>query len=322
MSVAWVLGAGGLLGSALCRALARSEVRTFLPAEPLAWDDEGRAEAQIEAAAGAFAAFVESANADWQIHWAAGLGTMGCARPVLVRETQLFGRLLAAVARQPALARTRGSLLLASSAGAIYAGATAEIVSEDTPIAPTTDYAREKLEQERMLADHVAAHPGLGALVARISTLYGPQGAHGRRRGIIAEIAHRVVRNQPVHIYVPLDTIRDYLEVDDAADALLLSMRAIAGQPRVLTRIFASGQVATLSEITAIFKRIAHRRPLLVTSSSPLGGLYKRRIQFRSVHADAASGRPPTSLVVGIARVLAAERRALAQNSRQPPMLQ
>jgi hypothetical protein len=103
----------------------------------------------------------------------------------------------------------------------------------------------------------------------------------------------------------------------------------MAGQSVALTRILASGQVATLSEITAIFKRIAHKRPLLVTSSTPLSGLYRRRIQFRSMHPPAATGRPPTSLVVGIATVLAAERRALAnpvtvaaQNSRHPPMSQ
>lgn len=312
MKLAWVIGAGGMLGSALERSLARGGVRRFVAAQRIAWDSDDQASMQLDAATTAFAAAVALAGAQWQIYWAAGVGTMGSPRGALARETRLFERLLASIGSQPALAHAQGTLLLASSAGAIYAGSSAEVVTEATAIAPTTDYAHQKLEQEQLLAGFVAARPACAALVARITTLYGPQAVAGKRQGLIAEMARRIVRNQAVNIYVPLDTIRDYLAVDDAADALAASVQSISGRAGVLTRIFASGQATTISEITAIFRKVAHRRPLIISSGSTLTQLYKRRIQFRSLQPPIETGRPPTSLVVGIARVLAAERLAFA----------
>lgn len=312
MTIAWVVGAGGMLGSALCRSLSMTGTHLFLPPERFEWDIEERAAGQLEAAARAFAASVAEADSDWQIHWAAGLGTMGSARAAVVGETQLLKRLLDSIERQPALASVRGTLLMASSAGAIYAGSNAEVIDEASAIAPTTHYAREKLEQERLLAEFVTAHPNSGAMIARITTLYGLQTMVGKRQGLIAEMARRIVRNQAANIYVSLDTIRDYLAVDDAADAMVATVQSMSAKPGVLVRIFASGQATTISEITAIFRKVSHRKPLIITSGSTLTQLYKRRIQFRSLHAPIETGRPATSLVVGIARMIAAERTAFA----------
>ena len=58
MTVAWVLGSTGLLGSALCRALRCRETALFSPAERFRWGSEPELALQMAAAVGAFAARV------------------------------------------------------------------------------------------------------------------------------------------------------------------------------------------------------------------------------------------------------------------------
>ena len=315
MTLAWIIGAGGMFGAALRRTLARAQTPVFVPEKRFDWNDEGYVARQLEAATEAFAALVSPGQC-WEIYWAAGLGTMASSADSMARETRLIERLLAALGEQSTLLQSEGTLALASSAGAIYAGSAAEVITEATATAPTTEYARGKLEQERRVADFVAAHFRTRAVIGRIATLYGSQPRIEKRQGLIAEMTRRVILNQPIHIYVPLDTIRDYLAVDDAADAMIALARARVGGSRVPMKIIASEQATTISEITATFKRVAHRMPRIVTSSSSLTGIYRRRIQFRSNMAAFADVWPRTSLTLGVSRLLAAERLAFARLGR------
>ena len=79
MSVAWVVGSGGLVGSALCRALRRDATELFCPAERFRWGCEPDLAIQLAAAVDAFADRAAAAGR-WELYWAAGVGTMGSAR--------------------------------------------------------------------------------------------------------------------------------------------------------------------------------------------------------------------------------------------------
>jgi len=206
-----------------------------------------------------------------------------------------------------------GAIALASSAGAIYAGSSDEVVTENTPPTPTTAYAREKLRQEDLIRSFTATNSRITALVARISTLYGPGQTAGRRQGLLAHIARSILCRQPIQIYVPYETIRDYIAADDAAAAMLATLRATCAKPRLLTKIIASEHPTTIAEIISIFMRIARRAPRIVTSASRLSNLYSRRIQFRSIVLPECEKTPTRSLIVGIAQLLAAERAAFVQ---------
>ena len=76
MTTAWVLGAGGLLGMALCRALRRNGTTLYSPNERFHWTNATQFAPQLETAVRAFAAIV-SISERWEIYWAAGVGTMG-----------------------------------------------------------------------------------------------------------------------------------------------------------------------------------------------------------------------------------------------------
>ena len=311
MTIAWVLGSGGLLGTALCRTLRRKGTELISPTERFLWGSVSECSSQLEAAVQAFAARVDDIER-WEIYWAAGVGTMGSSDGDLAPETRLLALLLRLVESDSRLAATRGAVAFASSAGAIYAGSPDCPVSENSAPAPTTAYGREKLRQEGLVRSFADANEGKEAVLARLSTLYGPGQSFGKQQGLIAHIARSILRNRPIQIYVPLDTIRDYIAADDAAASMIAAMRAKTEEPRILTKIVASEEPATIAEIISAFRRIARRAPHLITSASKLTGIYPRRVQFRSVVAPLGASAPRTSLLVGIAQVMAAERAAFA----------
>ncbi|MDO8843253.1 NAD(P)-dependent oxidoreductase [Methylicorpusculum sp.] len=313
MTIAWVIGGNGLLGSALQRSLQRSGTNLFTPVEQFRWKSESELIVQLETAVKDFTALVSSENG-WQIYWAAGVGTMGSEGTALTIETQILSTLLSFIESEQGLIAAEGCFVFASSAGAIYAGVTKDIITEKTPAAPTTAYAREKLKQESLISAFANNNCKVSALLARISTLYGPGQANGKQQGIFSEIARRILRNQPIQIYVPFDTIRDYITADDAANTIIACTRAIREKQGVFTKIIASELPTTIAEIISIYKRIARRTPRIVISTSNLSSLYNRRIQFHSINAPAIEKRYRTSLFVGIAQVMAAERSALTRS--------
>lgn len=314
MTIAWVLGSNGLLGKALCRALLSNGSELFSPAERFHWDNDIELTTQITTAVQAFSAKVDETD-QWEIYWAAGVGTMGSVAASFTPETQALSLLLQRLQSDPHLMATSGSFAFASSAGAIYAGSTDDIITENTVPAPTTDYAREKLLQENLVSAFTLANSRTTALIARISTLYGSGQAAGKKQGLLTHIARSILRNQPIQIYVPYDTIRDYITVGDAANAMIATLRSKNQKSQVTIKIIASEYPATIAEIISIFKRIARRKPLIVTSASKLSSLYSRRVQFRSMVFMKHPKTSATKLSVGIAQLMAAEREAFVRSA-------
>jgi UDP-glucose 4-epimerase len=245
---------------------------------------------------------------DWQIFWAAGVGAMSSTDRELEPETFALSELLKLLAADARLATWPGRFVLASSAGAIYAGSRAETIDENTPIAPTTPYARAKLAQESLLTDFTATQRNVVALIARISTLYGLGQSTGKQQGFISMVARRILRKQPIHVYVPFDTVRDYIIADDAAALMVATARSLPASEGAFTRIIASEHPTTIAEIVATFKRIVRRAPGIIISANPMSSLYTRRIQFRSRWTASSSATCRTSLHVGVSRVIAHER--------------
>ena len=311
MTLAWVVGGRGLLGTALRGALARTGTMLFAPTQRLVWTDRGELAAQIGASVREFGARAASSER-WEIYWAAGIGTMSTPEADLALETATLALLLGLAADEPALMAVEGGVALASSAGAIYAGTTQEVVTEASPVVPTTDYARSKILQEQMVSAFAQASPRVRVLNARLSTLYGAGQSPGKKQGLLSSIARAMLRNQPIQIFVPYDTIRDYLHVDDAAERIIAALRTAAVEElQMTTRIIASERPTTIAEIVSIFKRVAKRPPRIVTSTSAASRLYTKKVQFQSVVSAHGGKIVNKSLVVGIAQLLANERAAL-----------
>lgn len=321
MTLAWVIGGGGLLGTALRRTLSAGDTRLFSPQGRFAWGDDQAMQRQFALAVQDFGAQA-GAHERWEIYWAAGLGTMGADRTQMASETQALLLLLGLLAANAALHARPGAVAYSGSAGAVWAACGADVIDEDTPPATVQPYGIEKLRQEDALRQFASAWPHLPVLLARISSLYGTNQGLNKRQGLMSQVARNVVRRQPVQIFVPFDTIRDYIHADDAAAHIAFALRALPADAGAQVRIVASEQPTTIAEIVATFRRLARYNPRIITSSSRETALYTRRIQFRSLFKGAPWAPMCRSLMVGAAELLAHERhshaRANAQHAATP----
>lgn len=312
--ISWVIGSGGLLGSAIQRSIHQHGNEIFTPPFRFRWKDHDGLKHQIEAATASFRTFVGN-NDHWTIYWAAGIGNMSSSQAELESETRALSWLRNFVSLQPQEFQSRGSITFASSAGAIYAGSSEEIITETTADAPTTAYAKEKIRQEDLLKMFALERNAPSSLIARMSTLYGPGQAVSKQQGLVAHIARCIIRNRPINIFVPLDTIRDYIYVDDAASMLTCASDNFNRAERTKTIIVASELPTTIAEIVATYKRLTRKNPRIFTSTTALSNVYNPQILFRSLNELNIKPFRRTSLPVGISQVIASEKKVYAQSA-------
>lgn len=110
-----------------------------------------------------------------------------------------------------------------SSGGAVYGRATMMPTPEDHPLRPIGAYGAAKAAMEAYLSVY-ANQRGLGVTVLRLSNVYGPGQVPFRGQGAVAAFSHRLLAGAPVELWGDGRTIRDYLYIDDAVDAITTSL--------------------------------------------------------------------------------------------------
>lgn len=303
-----IIGRSGLLGSALSTACASDGLVEYQPTTNIDWSG-GTVHEDIRHVIHDFAGAL--GEKDWIMFWAAGIGTMASSSEEMAQETALFQRVLDAIESEESLLRSKGQIVFASSAGAVYAGCLDETITESSQPLPLNPYGKAKLSQEELLLTFVKKHDNTKAFIARISNLYGTGQSREKKQGLLSHIARSILRHTPIHIYVPLDTIRDYISADDAAALIVHTVKMAEGSQKDLTAIIASEEPVCIAHIIGIFRSITRTRPRLIISASPLGDSYIRRIKFRSTVVPAEK-KKITSLHHGAAEILSAERAQLA----------
>ena len=288
-TAAWIIGARGLLGKAVGRRLDVDSRWTVLDAEPLPWFDEDR---MLESAEAEFTRLL-SAAADsgegWAIFWAAGVVVTSSPQDQMDDELRVLDRVLAVFARvlRDYTNAPAGAIFYASSAGGVYAGSDDPPFSERSIPAPISPYGHFKLDAERRLANFSAAS-GASIAIGRISNLYGPGQSLTKMQGLISHIAKAQISPAPVSVYVPLDTLRDYLYVDDCA-ALVVDTTfrtvevALLGTPLVVIKNIISGQAVTISSLLGYFRTLAKGHPHVMLGSSAAASLQSLDLRLKSV---------------------------------------
>jgi len=316
MALTWVIGSGGLLGGALSLELAQSRVDTFDPGFQFSWGYSDLISKEFRKAVANFSAQV--ASEPWEIYWAAGVGTMHSSQDSLRQEADAIECLITTLLEEQGLNLQNGMFIFASSAGAIYAGVQEEVISELTPVAPINAYGENKLLQESIAQRLNQGGKGATVLSCRITNLYGLRQAGGKQQGLLTEIAKRILLNEVTHIYVPLETMRDYIGVNVAArqmiaTAFLLKKSQSQG---VYLKIIASGVSTSVAQIVAIFRRISKRNLRIVSQADSRGSQYRRVVQFRSELLLLNEGESGENLIEGVASLLTGLRNQIAQNGR------
>lgn len=296
----WVIGGRGMLGGAITREIRGRNGWRLIDADPLPWHDSEKMNARVSDTA--LALLDRAGNGPWTIIWAAGAAVTASSTYELALEREQLRRILDVIGGvlDSTDGSGPGSIFYASSAGGVYAGSCAPPFTEETVPRPISPYGRFKLDAEAIVADFGLRHR-VTSVLGRIANLYGPGQKLEKMQGLISHIALAQLSRTPAAIYVPLDTVRDYLFVDDCARLICDLVETVeAGRPAAVTKILASGQGVTVGALLGLFGAISKHRPRVTLGSSPAAAYQTRDLRLRSVVLTGLDARNLTPLSAGI----------------------
>lgn len=293
MSTTWVIGAGGLLGRHVVKAALRRGSTVLTRDVP--WHDADLSGPALAVGVDALAAV--AGERPWSVAWCAGAGVVATPKEKLDTEVRVFRAFLDRLS-----GIGPGSLFLASSAGGVYAGSPARPpYTEDSPASALAPYGEAKLAMEELAASY-AHRSGSKVLVGRISNLYGPGQNLAKPQGLVSQLCLAQITKQPLGVYVSLDTLRDYLYVEDAAQMIVAGLDELPARgERMLVKILASGRGTSVAALVAEATRVFRRRPPIVFRTSPATAVQVRDLRMSSVVWPELDALARTPLGVGLA---------------------
>lgn len=301
----WIIGSGGLLGQSVEQHLGGS-TDLYFSAQKFSWGDRERVVEQFGEECKNFFAQVD--DQPWTIYWCAGRGTLNSSPDQMSEENAVFEGLLRAIESNANTATMqRGSLFFASSAGAVYGGSTNPPFTEFTAPKSLSSYGDAKLAQEKALSDF-AKKSGVRALIGRISNVYGARQDLAKNQGLISTICFSVLRRQPVNLFVPLETSRNYIYVEDAARRIVAHTRKVASSgfgSTVVVKLIVAQDNLTIGSILNIAKSVLRIRPLVTVSSTRKVPSQPQSLVFKSVVDTELDNDSTTGFSVGMKKVMA-----------------
>jgi len=286
----WTIGAGGLIGSAVD---ARSD--TPFSGSPVGWADPVQALATLTDDLTRFSGQVR--GAPWGIVWAAGAATTSTGEAQAMAEADFFRSFAQAVA--DAGLPPDGAVFVCSSAGGVHAGSPRPPFDETTPPAPLGSYGRARLAQEQAAAEILG--PVLPVVIGRISNVYGPGQKLDKLQGLISRLAISAITREPLNLFVPLSTVRDYVYVTDVAASVHDWLGwAAARRPSAHVRVLASGEGTSVGQLVRMAQGIAHRKVPIAMGSHPSSSLQAADLRFIPSVVPDAQPRPGTPMPVGM----------------------
>lgn len=256
-----VLGAGGFIGTNLCRRLVRERfsVRAFGRSMHFRESLQG-----VEWTPGDFsdlsglATIIRAGDIVFHLIHTTTPQTANLDIEADLERNVTPSLKLLDVCRTSEVAR----VIFVSSGGTVYGCAQQIPTSETAPTEPITAYGISKLAIEKYLALYHHLY-GLDFRVLRVSNPFGPFQLTIKHQGVIAALISHGVRNETFEIWGDGTVVRDFVFVDDVVDALLLA----AESDRADTRVFniGSGQGRSLQALVravekALDKKLAIKR--------------------------------------------------------------
>jgi len=295
-----VIGRRGLIGSAIARSV-RYRHELFDPVANVRWDDDDSARSDLRAVIDGFQRFV--GDEKWAVFWAAGKGHLGSTSADLRAEEELFGVLLSSIVEWGS---TKGLIALMSSAGAIWSAPTHGSITESTNASGTSPYALSKLHLEGELTS-LCNNTGLCGLVARLSSVYGVNQDLHKPQGLISRLCASSIMRRPVEIFVPLETTRNYIYANDAAEMMLdvaeslLSEHDARGNCTV--RIFCSRDNHSIASVCASIETVSRRKLLITTRLGQEASRYPLHFRLKTEFPELTNRLERTTLIAGVADV-------------------
>lgn len=295
----WTIGSGGLIGSAI-NAVSESAFAAIR----INWRESPRSILDLDENLNSF--FKEATHyQSWAIIWAAGAATTATTQSDADNELELFTLFLSLLAsKQPTT--TPGSFVLISSAGAIYAGAKNPPFTEETPPQPIGVYGHLKLAQEQ--ATQTALNPtSIHTTIARVSNAYGPGQDFNKLQGLISRLALSTLKREPINLFVPLSTVRDFIYTGDLAKLVHALVKRnhdpLDSLSRSEIKILASGFGTSIGQLIKICQNVFHRRIPIAMGTHPSAQFQAPLLTFDPATNLGTEGFTHTSLPIGVKMV-------------------
>ena len=140
-----------------------------------------------------------------------------------------------------------------ASSNAVYGNPEYLPCDENHPKNPVNPYGKTKLEAENKIID-CSDNYGIKYIILRYGNVYGPR-QDPIKGGVIAKFLNRIVANKELIVFGDGNQTRDFLFVEDAALAALLSLKAE-------NKIFniASGKQTSLNELIEEIKKLFNKK--------------------------------------------------------------
>jgi len=310
----WTIGSGGLIGSAI-----NLQSPNPFRAEKICWNDSTQAFADLLNNLKSFTNEIRNRHyASWAIVWAAGSATTTSDQLKAESELKLFVAFLNALGntfRETAITFP-GTFLLISSAGGIYAGSKNPPFNEATKPHPIGVYGELKLAQEIATEEQLKS-TSIEIKIARVSNAYGPGQDLTKLQGLISRLALSTLTRDPINLFVPLSTVRDFIFTSDLADqihALLQRQETNNFDQNNRIRIVASGSGTSIGQVLRTCQGVFHRKIPTAMGSHPSARAQAADLRFASIYPADTGQLTPTPLPVGIKIVFDDVSRRLSMN--------
>lgn len=297
-----ILGQSGMIGKAIALRAARRPNIRLVNSPKIEW-------AHPEFALWTLQQHMKSviddstANEDsWCVIWAAGSAVPASNREETESELGFFSSLIELLRELSVDSKGYGAFVYLSSAGGVYAGSGKPPYDESTPLRAISAYGELKVTAESLAQSLSTHHLKVG--IARLSNVYGPGQKINKPQGLISLLTKATILRDEVNIYVPFDTSRDYLYVDDCAELILNFAEFVVFSKAGGTQIknIFSGQVFSVGEIISEVQRVTGLRPLVSLSANSNSVKQPNSIRLTSTAIPEIVLKHPTPLALGIKR--------------------
>ncbi|WP_313526625.1 NAD-dependent epimerase/dehydratase family protein [Stutzerimonas kunmingensis] len=193
-------------------------------------------------------------------------------------------------------------VLFASSAAVYGNNGEGQAIDEDTPKAPLTPYAADKLASEHYLDFYRRQH-GLEPVVFRFFNIFGPrQDPSSPYSGVISIFTERAQKGLPIVVFGDGEQTRDFVYVGDVVDVLLQALES----PEVVEGAVNVGlnQATSLNQLLEAIGDVLGGLPEVNYQAPRSGDIRHSRANNARLLQRYRLPEPPTSMREGLAKLL------------------
>jgi len=219
--------------------------------------------------------------------------------PVGTHQSNLVGTLnLCEAMRESGVRR----VVFASSAAVYGNNGEGQSIDEDTPKAPLTPYAADKLASEHYLDFYRRQH-GLEPVVFRFFNIYGPrQDPSSPYSGVISIFTERAQQGLPITVFGDGEQTRDFLYVGDLVELLVQALECSEAQEGAIN--VGLNRATSLNELLAAIGDVLGELPSVSYQAARSGDIRHSRANNARLLQRFRLPEPATDMRSGLAKLL------------------